>query len=379
VLNCIYCEVETFAPGKGSEEHVILSSLGGKKGSRNICCQSCNNKYGDDIDEELSKELSFFSTMLDITTGRNKPAPTHDRILTHQGKDYDLSPGGNFRLSKADVKITDIEGANSQEVAITAGNEEQAIKILNQVLRRYNKTIDDFSSLDAKSVRTYVPTIHQRISLGGEKQLRSITKMMLSYTATLISPERLRSGCFQEVINYIKGVNSDYSGTQFDCVSNLPKLPSVKDINHRIFFISSKSRKLGVGFIELFGKLRFSSILTDKWDGESIGRAYAIDPVSGEQENIEFDVDNNLFTSLDQRGIDYGCFQNAVSQLVETFQQRQSDQVISVITEKAIERHMVSKGEYITKEMIQNVAQEVALEFVRFSQRLESEEDIDLK
>lgn len=379
MLICIYCESEEFESGRGSEEHVILSSLGGKKGSKNICCQACNNKYGDEIDEELSKELSFFSTMLGITTGRNKPAPTHNRIVSHSGKDYDISSGGAFNLSKADVKISDRDDLNRQEISITAGNAKQALNILNKVLSKFNKSIDDFQTIEAKSVRSYIPTVHQSISLGGEKQHRSIVKMMLTYTATLISPERLRSGCFSGAIEYIKGNNASYDGIKFDTVTTFPNEPFLDEVNHRIFFIASESLKLAVGLIEIYGKLRFSAVLSDKWEGVSLGKSYAVDPVSGQQENIDITVTDALFTSLNERFLDIESCKNSICQLIEIFQKRQTDEIISKITTKAIDRHMVGKGEYITKEMIEQVSQEVALEFVNFSERLETTEDIDLK
>jgi hypothetical protein len=379
MLTCIYCESEEFESGKGSEEHVILSSLGGKKSSKNICCQTCNNKYGDEIDEELSKELSFFSTMLGITTGRNKPAPTQNRIVSHSGKDYDITSGGAFKISKADVKITDRDDLNGQEISITASNEKQALNILNQVLGKFNKSIDDFQSLDAKSVRSYIPTVHQRISLGGEIQHRSIVKMLLTYAATLISPERLRSGCFSAVIEYIKGNNPSYAGIQFDTVTIFPEVPNLDEVNHRIFFVASENLKLAVGLIEIYGKLRFSAILSDEWEGVSIGKAYAIDPVSGRQVNIEFNVTDELFASLNERYLDISSYKNSIGQLIEVFQKRQTDEVISKISKKAIDRHMVGKGEYVTKEMIELVSQEVALEFVKFIERLETIENIDLK
>ncbi|MFM5083095.1 HNH endonuclease [Aeromonas veronii] len=379
MLTCIYCESEQFESSKGSEEHVILSSLGGKKSSKNICCQTCNNKYGDEIDEELSKELSFFSTMLGITTGRNKPAPTQNRIVSHLGKDYDIMSGGTFKLSKANVQITDLDDLNGHEISITAGDEKQALNLLNKLLGKFDKSIDDFQSLEAKSVRSYVPTIHQRISLGGDIQYRSIVKMLLTYAATLISPERLRGGCFSAVIEYIKGNNPTYDGVKFDSVTVFPDEPNLDKVNHRIFFIASKNLKLAIGLIEIYGKLRFSAILSEQWDGVSIGKAYAIDPVSGRQDNVEINVTDEFFASLNKRDLDIDAYKKAIGQLIEVFQKRQTDEVIAKISENAIARHMVGKGEYVTREMIEQFSQEVAWEFVRFMHRLEDSEDIDLK
>lgn len=188
IISCIYCLNGNFEKGKGSLEHVILSSLGGRKSSRNICCESCNNRLGKEIDEPLSEALSFFSTMLDITTGRNKPAPTQKMIGEHEGKKFDIFSGGLVKYSKSDVGITEADG--KAEICISANSEEEALKILSGVLKKYNKTIDDFTDLEAKSVKSYIPSIHQRLQLGGEEQLRSIAKTALTYIATFVSPER---------------------------------------------------------------------------------------------------------------------------------------------------------------------------------------------
>lgn len=379
MLTCIYCQVATFESGKGSEEHVILSSLGGRKGSRNICCQACNNRLGDEIDEELSIEFSFFSTMLGITTGRNKPSPTHKNAIFHEGNNYDISHGGSLKLSGVDVKIEDTEDPKRKFVSITAGNEQQALKLFEQVLGKFNKSIGDFQEIEAKSVTAYLPSVHRRISLGGEKQMRSIAKMMLTYAATLINPERLRSGCFNPIIDYINGKNPEYDGIQFDTVTPFPEQPSLDEINHRVFFAASENLKLAVGLIEIYGKLRLSAILSDEWNGPSLFKSYAIDPVSQAQDNIELPASEEIFNFLTDRKIDMNYCASAISEIVQIFQKRQSDKKISEITNKAIEEHMVGKGEFITKEMIEQVSQEVALEFIKFFYRLESTEDIRLK
>ena len=379
MLTCIYCKVATFESGKGSEEHVILSSLGGRKSSKNICCQACNNRLGDEIDEELSIELSFFSTMLGITTGRNKPSPTHKNAISHDENNYDILHGGSLKLSGANVKIEDTEDPKTKYISITASNEQQTLKLLEQVLGKFDKSINDFQEIEAKSVTSYAPSVHRRISLGGEKQMRSIAKMMLTYAATLISSERLRGGGFNFVIEYIKGNNPGYSGIQFDTVTSFPAQPALDEINHRIFFVTSETRKIAVGLIEIYGKLRLSAILSEAWDGPSLFKSYAIDPVSQSQSNIDLPASDEIFNFLNDRKMDTEHCCSAIGEIIRIFQERQSDSKISEITNRAIEKHMIGKGEFITREMIDKVAHEAALEFTKFAYRLESTENIRLK
>lgn len=378
MLKCIYCNEQEFESGSGSEEHVILSSLGGRKASRNICCVTCNNRLGGEIDHDLSDQLSFLSTMLDITTGRNQSAPVKKGIVSHGGSLLDVGPGGEFNLSKAEVKIQPV-GDGRDSISITAGDEPQALRILEQVLRKYGKSLDDFQSLEAKSVTSYVPIIHQRLSLGGELHFRSVAKMLLTYTATLVSPDRLRGGSFRKVIEYINGHYPDYAGVNFDFVTSFPETEVLGEVNHRIFFAASNQSRLAVGFLELYGNLRFSAILTDLWDGRSLLKGYVVDPIGGRSVNLDLEMSEEIFDCLNNRAPDMVAIDSSIEKIVETFQKRQTSQRIHEIARSVVERDTSSTGDFISREKFESMCKEAALELMRFLHRQDSVKDIDLK
>lgn len=376
IISCIYCPNGNFEKGKGSLEHVILSSLGGRKSSRNICCESCNNRLGKEIDEPLTEALSFFSTMLDITTGRNKPAPTQKMIGEHKGKEFDIYSGGLIKYSKSDVEITEVDG--KAEISISANSEEEALKILSGVLKKYNKTIDDFTDLEAKSVKSYIPSIHQRLQLGGEEQLRSIAKTALTYIATFVAPERLRNGDFESIIKYINENGIENNFVSFS-TAPFPVLDQPDpEIKHRLIVAASETNRKANAVLELYGNIKFFITLTDKWSGPNVSKAYIIDPVSKESEELESCHSDDIFNLSHDDSVDNEEFRQSVSNVIKCFQDRQMNEVISRITNNAIERHMVGKGDYITEEMISLVASEVALEFTRVMHRIDTEETIDL-
>lgn len=379
MLRCIYCQQNTFEAGKGSEEHAILSSLGGGKASRNICCQPCNNRLGDEVDKPFAEEFSFFSTMFGITTGRNKAAPTHKKAVEHDGLAYDLKPGGLFKLSKATVLLDDDQDGTSS-IAITASSEQQALSLIESALKRYGKSIDDFQSFDAKSVRSYLPTQHKRLSLGGTTQYRAVAKMLLTYLATQINPERLRSGAFDQVIEYIDGRNEELSGVSLGSRILLPEIPKCSVIDHRVIIVTSQERHLAVGVLELFGNIQYTIELSSVWNGPDIAKAYSIDPVNQISEEHVFAIDlPHAFAGYDNYQADTKSICASVETIVRLFQELQSQQCIASITEKAVDKHMVGKGDLVTKEMICNFSSEVALEFLSFLQRIDSEEAVDLK
>jgi hypothetical protein len=378
MLLCIYCQEESFDLGKGSEEHAILSSLGGRKASRNICCQECNNRLGDEIDKPFSEEYAFFSTMFDITTGRNKDAPTQKEATEHDGLTFDRKPGGQFRLSKSTVSLDDRPDGTSS-ISIVAASEQQALSLIENVLKRYGKSIDDFQSIEAKSIKSYIPTQQQKLSLGGATQFRAVAKMLLTYLATRINPERLRSRAFEQVIAYIDGRNDSFSGTALGAGVPIHDIPRLSEISHRAIIMASREKRLTIGVLELFGNIRYTVELSSNWDGPDMAIAYSIDPV--DQTSNEDDFEVNLSTALtgyNSYVSDKISIVDGIENVVRAFQDRQTKVIIASITNTAVEDHMVSKGDVITKEMIVNTASKAALEFVRFQERLDSEETIDL-
>lgn len=221
VINCLYCEHGEFEIGKGSEEHVILSSLGGKKASKNICCQICNNELGDKIDKVLSEEFSFVSNLINIKTGRNKPVKPIKNAGVMNGQEFELRPGGTPHFSK--VKFDKTVNKNTIEATISARTPEEALKLMEQFAKSNGKTLDDIQNSNVKIISNYdIPQVSGTLNLGGELFFRSVAKMMLTYLATLCNHTRLRDGSFKNVISYIIGESKDNIKLSFDYNNEFP-------------------------------------------------------------------------------------------------------------------------------------------------------------
>jgi len=323
MLSCIYCTNQSFNEGKGSSEHVVLSSIGGRKLTKNVCCEKCNNKLGKEIDEKLSEELKFLSTMLGTITGRNRKVGPIKNIYEHNGKNFDFTSEGKLKLSQEYVKKTPLKNSNKSSVIVTADNISKATNRFEQISQ---KSIDKIDSVVVEKIIINNPRIKGEINLGGQNQSRrSIVKTMLTYAATLISPERLRGGCFKSTIEYINGNNESYDRLMFDTATQFPDRPFVDEINHRVFFVASNEYKKAIGLFEVFGKLRFSTILSNSWSGPSISQGYAIDPVTGEQLNLSIEEPNEIFNSINNRKFNEKLYLEAFKKLFAIFMERQSD------------------------------------------------------
>jgi hypothetical protein len=380
MLPCIYCMQVRFEEGKGSREHAILSALGGRKASRNICCPTCNTSLGTEIDEPLVKDLDFFSTMLGITTGRNKGAPTHKQFVTVEGDAYDLEPGGSFALSKARIEI--VEQGGEVKLSFQTSDEVQTVKILKRVLDKYDMSPEAFEELPATVVRQPAPPLRRTLSIGGGTQARSLAKMMLTYFATLIHPNRLRDGTFDETIAYILGERPS-SDVSYDFTTPFPQTSKFGEVDHRVFAVTSNSSRLAVGFLELFGALRWSAILSKTWNGPDLAKAYIVNPLTGEQKEGDVTMSLGAFDQKYPRHTEPEQIETAFQVLLRSIQKHQLASRRSEIIRAALDRHIRGKpgdsSVIMTEEMIAKVVNEIATEYTRLVMRLPSESKIDLK
>ncbi len=372
---CIYCNAEISA---GSGEHVILSALGGTKQSRSLCCENCNNRLGNEIDRDIAEQLQILSNMIGITTGRNKPAPTITGFELGDGSVVNLESGGKPVLAKASVKTSKREDG-SVEVNITARNIEEAKRLLEHQVKRFGKSMPADSEIPFKRVHAYPQGKQLRFSLGGEQHFRAIGKMMLNYLSTKVSPEVIRDGSLKRFVDFINlGVKLPDGWINHDYDSKFPETETKYEFNHRIVIYANSNTKTVVGFVELFGSLRFSAVLADEWRGPDIAHAYVIDPVTHEQREEQLELPHDLsIESLLTRTYNLDKTKEALLQLLSRIFEKQHNAVISGIVDKAMKKHIIGKGDIITEEMMRRLVHEMITEFLYYDQKISHVEDVD--
>lgn len=229
-------------------------------------------------------------------------------------------------------------------------------------------------------MKSYLPVQHRKITPGGTQKFRAVAKMLLTYLATLVEPERLRSKTFHAVVAFIKGSNNKFSGINIGSCVKIPDSPKISDINHRAFIFASNKNNLVVGVLELFGNIKYTIELTSIWDGLDISKVYVIDPVSTnhKEHNLESDL-LSVFEGYENYKPDINSFLAGFNNVTRLFQERQSEQQIDSLVKAAIEHHIIGKGNVLTKEMTDNLINEAALEFVKFQCRVNTIDIVDLK
>lgn len=352
MINCIYCKTEKFKEGKGSEEHAILSSLGGKKTSRNICCEKCNNELGDEIDKVVSEAFSFISNFANIKTGRNKQSKTIKNAGIMTDKDFELKPGGIPHFSKAKLESNEVD-ENSVRGSIVARSPEEAIHLIEAFAKKYGKSIDDIQDVNIQLVSDYnIPKIQGSLSLGGELFLRSIMKMMLTYLATLCHSSKLRDGSFDEVIAYIKGEDNRDIKITHDYISTYPPSLLSSNISHLIFIWADPDTGLVFCGLRLFGFIQFSAKLTNTWQGGEIRKCHQVDPVTGETHDSNLDgLSVSINDLVSHMGNDKMKFEQAINSMMSAIFENQHKVAISRTTKNAIEEAFAKQNfEDLTKD-----------------------------
>lgn len=362
MINCIYCNLNQFEEGKGSEEHVILSSLGGRKSSRNICCINCNNELGDEIDSKLSSELVFFTNLLNIKTGRKKSSKTIRNVGVMDGREFDLKPGGSPYFSKSEFEKNITE--KGIEAYFSARNPEEALKMIQQFTSKQCKTPDDLIDAHIKIHSNYdMPQIDGTLRLGEPTFFRSIAKMMLTYLATLCDQRRLRNGSFDQCIGYIKGDKEAKIQISFDYNNEFPSSNRDLTMFHQVFVWADP--KTGVVFsgISLFRFINVSCILTRSWSGGEIRKAHIIDPINSVSYDLDasFDEENPNILA-ENMGYDRSQFSNAIDNLMSETMRIQKETSNRKMIREAVSLAISSQNvEELNQDNINSIIQKILL------------------
>ncbi|CAE1139576.1 HNH endonuclease [Xanthomonas euroxanthea] len=289
-IECIYCDgasPQIFGINEGSKEHVILSSIGGRKSSRNVCCEICNTRLGNEIDMEFSLKLAPLSNLFGIKTDRKGRAPTLSTEHCLDGEPLVVAPGGRFELKQASIRENRLEDGKI-EISVVARTTEEADRLRDQYIRKFNGATLSDPIYVAKS--TPSPTISHRFSFETNEK-RSSAKMLLTLLATCVNPKRIRSAEMRHAIEFILGKGElDLPVMPWLCME-IPAVDKKYRFGHTAAVFASGTSREVLGVLVLFGAIKVTARLSNCWTGPTLGKMYCIDPVTGEGETNEVSND----------------------------------------------------------------------------------------
>ena len=369
---CALCDTR-LDDTNNSREHIIPNAIGGRKFIHNFICRQCNNTTGATWDNELATQLQPLCTMLDIQRGRGKNQPV--TFETVNGEKLSLRPDGSMTIPKTIFSRRELAGSTVLNIKVNS------IEKLNEIilgLKRKHPNIDADEVLQqatlAASKRKYLqdPCLVE-LEFGGESAGRSIIKSLL---ALVYDAERHINDC-EHAKSYLLSRGEACFGfyNETDVVINRPP----ETFLHCIYICGDPKTKQLLGYVEYFGFQKIVACLSSNYDGESFSHCYAIDPVTGE----ELDIDINLeFTPEDIASIyayekvDDKKVEVALDQLMATWKERDIEKATEHAVKDAAEFAFANcgarPGEIISDEQILKLISLVLERLVPFVLHLRS-------
>ena len=258
-------------------EHIIPQSIGGKLKEK-LYCKECNETFGHTLDDEISKQLGWIATLLNIKRARGKTQPYEVKkvaagtTLTFDGK--------NLKRKKPIVKITSSDGKKLDSADITTRSEKELKEICKSIQKRY-EVLDEIKTF--KDVHPGPTDAEHEMTIDNALLRRAVSKISYGFLCIKLPKDVIFSPPFDAVREYIKAA----SGPALAC-ANFVHTQFMTDYSrplHKIHVALNRGEKLVVGYVSLFGILRFAVLLSKNFESkfEWPGIDYTFDPVRCEQ------------------------------------------------------------------------------------------------
>jgi hypothetical protein len=274
-----------------SKEHIIPSSIGGRKKVKGFICKICNSTFGGESDVELANQLNWFSLFIGIKRESGRGDPPSQVIETTHGERLLFRADGTLTAEHPTFEKT--EDDTKTQLKIQARTPEETKKILKGVAKKYPNV--DVSKLLEEIKVTETPLdspIKMNLEFGGPLFGRSIVKTAFAFAS---QNEVLHQSCDQ-ARNYLKNLvdesNAPYGLFYLrDLVKNRP----TDKLFHCVAIMGDSQKKRLIAYVEYFGFARLVVNLSSEYLGKELMETYALDPTTGQE--FDLDIDLNLSDS----------------------------------------------------------------------------------
>jgi hypothetical protein len=362
---CAFCDRKL----DGSDEHILLSTLGGRKSSRFVLCSVHNHEFGETIDKAVTREFRFFCNLLAIKTGRRRETATLRDIQTTRGDRINLLPGGRMTVDKPRVLEDTESGPKKRRIRLVASTTEQLRRMLPVYLAQYGDKV----TLDE-------PRVEMSIEPGAQVEFtmdfddgdvyRCVARMAVTMLASVVGTDAVRGADMADVRNFVldgsagsERVCREYT-TEFLRAPEHDALPAYA---HRIGVIADPDSRVAYGQLELFGLVNYTVLLSDAWAGPPAGRHYGVDPVTGEGSSVE--VPACALATAEQlatRRATKAEFDTRMRAVRPAMSERKLDVEIDNLVEDTLEQFLghLSEDTEMTEELAMRIAAQITERFL---------------
>lgn len=183
--NCIFCPQPLDSSTK--PEHVWLASLGGRKTTRRVICNGCNELFGNGPDQELANSVAVIRNLMNFPDTKGRPPPDI-KMQAADGTAIVLKPGAIPELGRTPpFVITELpDGNRSVELRLKPG--QDLTTILPHLAGALGVSLEEaelmMRSGTARKISQRIGRQHHHVALGGAGPMRSMIKSCLVLWAT---------------------------------------------------------------------------------------------------------------------------------------------------------------------------------------------------
>lgn len=281
---CYICG-EKLTKDNTSVEHIIPNAIGGKLKSKELICKKCNSKLGDSMDNELAKQLEFFSNHLNIDRERGKP---NDIIFTEKetNMEYRRKANGEF-LPKNDLEVKkEIMDDGKIRFYISSTNKKTVLKKVEEISKKYEITNEDIENR-LKHTNHNLNEMYTPLTFGGKNIQLALYKIAINFF--IYSGGDIKH--IEHLINCLRQNNTDNTNGYSKQIST-KNTDSIKEnaIPHIIYVEGNSEEHTLYAYIEFFGTIQFLILLNNNYDGVNVKYIYYYDFISKNKIDISFDL-----------------------------------------------------------------------------------------
>ena len=278
---CFRCDVE-ITRENDSREHIIANAIGGRWCVRGISCRDCNSLAGRKWDATAADQLKFLGLHLGIR--RDSGETRSGDYTTLSGQPVRLHPDGHLTFPRSAPQVTNRE--SSVEIRARVTTRQEARKLLQGFKRRYPKLDVEEAMRGMVEEQNYLSErVGAVCNFGGPQSGRSVVKSAFALAVA--------SGVVPQICNqarpYLKSEDGEPCFGYYyerDLVTNRP----IDRVFHCVAIEGDPVSGRLFGYVELFSTYRMIVGLSDQYCGPPLFSYYAIDPTSGEELKLDFDL-----------------------------------------------------------------------------------------
>lgn len=358
-----------------SEEHMLLSALGGSLKSLDLVARSTNNKLGHTIDAALMRAVQFLRLIFDARSVDGNAAAPLKGLRGGDGKKYGLLSGGKPELGQPTATFTKKEDGSVQ-VHAEVRTLEEAEKLLRRKLEGLGA--DAKSMVETLHKRKSVPVPPLEVSLAfGPDEYRCIAKMacnLLAYNRSRIFLDAgfdgIRSFVFEGVGDPVHFVW--LNPIVFDLACSNP----IGQVDH-LLLVHGNAHGEVLGLVVLFAHLQFVVRLGTSAALSGTAHSYRVDQLSGGariDDSSDLAIGPELFTHREFAGWDrqIALYEESLRRLLAVTTDYDFKRARTRLIQQSLDEVFREKPEVslITPGEIDEIARVVAMRYVELLDRV---------